>query len=101
MASSFPFALDLWLSQARIRQSKANDFEGALQCYRHAMEIYLNKNEPVPPEVLNNLSVLSSQVGKVAEALRYATMCLETVEGTELVRLLATLGFFPESLLLI
>ena len=85
VATGFPFALDLWLSQARIRQNRSADPTGALQCYHHAYEIYEQTQQTIAPEIFNNMSVLSLQVGKTSDAIKYANQCMASLEGTQMV----------------
>lgn len=71
VAITFPYEIDLWLSQGGLRQKSPTEFGAALKCYTFALDALRKKaaaNHPTLAAVYSNIAVLQHSLGRSAQA---------------------------------
>ena len=83
VAVTFPYEIDLWLSQGGLRQKSPTEFGAALKCYTFALEALRKRaaaNHPTLAAVFSNIAVLQHSLGRSAQAAESIRAALAEAE---------------------
>ena len=68
ISPGFPFEIDLWLVQAKLRQKNSCDYLSALKCYEYAFALLEKNSANIFPEIFLNMSILYLLAGNANQS---------------------------------